>query len=91
LFFTSDKQSNQTNNIQSGIEKKIIESSFVRFRLILGTVIDTDIISPNGFDFDFNFHAAIQGTSWPRSGTIFPTSKLSNRISKQGRNASSFA
>jgi hypothetical protein len=54
-----DKQSNETNNIQSGIEKKIIESSFVRFRLILGTVIDTDIISPNGFDFDFNFHAAI--------------------------------
>jgi hypothetical protein len=58
-----DKQSNQTNNIQSGIEKKIIVSSFVRFRLILGTVIDTDIVSPNGFDFDFNFHAAIQGTS----------------------------
>jgi hypothetical protein len=31
--------------------------------LILGTVIDTDIISPNGFDFNFNFHAAIQATS----------------------------
>ncbi|CAF3792637.1 unnamed protein product [Rotaria socialis] len=46
-FFTWDKQSNQTHNIQPG------------------TVIDTDIISPNGFDFYLNSHAAIQGTSRP--------------------------
>ncbi|CAF3707984.1 unnamed protein product [Rotaria sordida] len=30
-----------------------------------GTVIDTDIVSPNGFDFYLNSHAAIQGTSKP--------------------------
>ena len=30
-----------------------------------GTVIDTDIVSPNGFDFYLNSHAAIQGTSRP--------------------------
>ncbi|CAF3441824.1 unnamed protein product [Rotaria sp. Silwood1] len=30
-----------------------------------GTVIDTNIISPNGFDFYLNSHAAIQGTSKP--------------------------
>jgi eukaryotic translation initiation factor 2C len=35
------------------------------FLLILGTVIDTDIVSPNGFDFSLNSHAAIQGTSRP--------------------------
>ncbi len=35
------------------------------FELILGTVIDTDIVSPNGFDFYLNSHAAIQGTSRP--------------------------
>jgi len=46
-FFTWDKQSNQTNNLQPG------------------TVIDTDIVSPNGFDFYLNSHAAIQGTSRP--------------------------
>ncbi|CAF1236661.1 unnamed protein product [Adineta ricciae] len=46
-FFTWDKQTNQTNNIQPG------------------TVIDTDIVSPNGFDFYLNSHAAIQGTSRP--------------------------
>lgn len=32
---------------------------------ILGTVIDTDINSPNGFEFYLNSHAAIQGTSKP--------------------------
>lgn len=32
---------------------------------LLGTVIDTDIVSPNGFDFYLNSHAAIQGTSRP--------------------------
>lgn len=46
-FFTWDKQTNQTNNLQPG------------------TVIDTDIVSPNGFDFYLNSHAAIQGTSRP--------------------------
>ncbi|CAF1347631.1 unnamed protein product [Adineta ricciae] len=46
-FFTWDKQTNQTNNVQPG------------------TVIDTDIVSPNGFDFYLNSHAAIQGTSRP--------------------------
>ncbi|CAF1268322.1 unnamed protein product [Rotaria sp. Silwood1] len=46
-FFSWDKQSNQTNNIQPG------------------TVIDTDIVTPNGFDFYLNSHAAIQGTSRP--------------------------
>ncbi len=35
------------------------------FEFILGTVIDTDIVSPNGFDFYLNSHAAIQGTSRP--------------------------
>lgn len=35
------------------------------FDLCLGTVIDTDIVSPNGFDFYLNSHAAIQGTSRP--------------------------
>ncbi len=64
-FFTSDKQSNQTNNIQSGKQKKIIESLSYDFWLILGTVIDTDIISPNGFDFYLNSHVAIQGISRP--------------------------
>jgi eukaryotic translation initiation factor 2C len=33
--------------------------------LILGTVIDTDIVSPSGFDFFLSSHAAIQGTSRP--------------------------
>jgi hypothetical protein len=35
------------------------------FFFALGTVIDTDIVSPNGFDFYLNSHAAIQGTSRP--------------------------
>ena len=65
-FFTWDKQSNQTNNIQPG---KGIERYFGSWRfdfdLCLGTVIDTDIVSPNGFDFYLNSHAAIQGTSRP--------------------------
>ncbi|CAF1508752.1 unnamed protein product [Adineta steineri] len=33
--------------------------------ILPGTVIDTDIVSPNGFDFYLNSHAAIQGTSRP--------------------------
>ena len=66
-FFTWDKQSNQTNNIQPGnpIDELL---SFLKIRLefvALGTVIDTDIVSPNGFDFYLNSHAAIQGTSRP--------------------------
>ncbi len=31
--------------------------------LILGTVIDTDIVSPNGFNFYLNSDAAMQGTA----------------------------
>ncbi|CAF5113292.1 unnamed protein product, partial [Rotaria sp. Silwood1] len=34
-------------------------------RACKGTAIDTDIVSPNGFDFYLNSHAAIQGTSKP--------------------------
>ncbi len=37
---------------------------FVDF-VFLGTVIDTDIVSPNGFEFYLNSHTAIQGTSRP--------------------------
>jgi len=37
----------------------------IDFLFFLGTVIDTDIVSPNGFDFYLNSHAAIQGTSRP--------------------------
>ncbi len=36
---------------------------FVLF--ILGTVVDTDTVSPNGFYFYLNSHAAIKGTSRP--------------------------
>jgi eukaryotic translation initiation factor 2C len=35
------------------------------FRFVLGIVIDTDIVSPNGFDFYLDSYAAIQGTSRP--------------------------
>jgi eukaryotic translation initiation factor 2C len=63
-FFTWDKQSNQTNNIQPGYIQSFNCLSLQLF-FILGTVIDTDIISPNGFDFYLNSHAAIQGTSRP--------------------------
>ena len=35
----------------------------------LGTVIDTDIVSPNDFDFYLNSHAAIQGTSRPMTSS----------------------
>ncbi len=61
-FFSYDKQSNQTNNIQPG--NKIIFLNKINF-FILGTVIDTDINSPNGFDFYLNSHVAIQGTARP--------------------------
>ena len=68
-FFTWDKQSNQTNNIQPGNHIVELPSSFERFDwhclFLSGTVIDTDIVSPNGFDFYLNSHAAIQGTSRP--------------------------
>ncbi|CAF4609600.1 unnamed protein product, partial [Rotaria sp. Silwood1] len=34
-------------------------------RACQGTVIDTNIVSPNGFEFYLNSHATIQGTSLP--------------------------
>ncbi len=33
------------------------------FFFILGTVIDTDIVSPNGFNFYLNSDAPMQGTA----------------------------
>ena len=49
------------------VKDKTMETrpNYILVNLILGTVIDTDIVSPNGFDFYLNSHAAIQGTSRP--------------------------
>lgn len=61
-FFIYDKQSNQTNNVQPGIT--ILYLYLIAY-LFIGTVVDTDVVSPNRFDFYLNSHAAIQGTSKP--------------------------
>ncbi len=57
------------NRIKQIIFKQVrIDFLFVcsfGFFVFLGTVIDTDIVSPNGFEFYLNSHTAIQGTSRP--------------------------
>jgi len=48
------------NNVQPG-KFILIKNIFVWCLYLLGTVVDTGIVHPQGFDFYLNSHAAIQG------------------------------
>lgn len=60
-FFLRDPATGNVSNVPPGIVS--IFDNYINFisHIYLGTIVDTDIVHPNGFDFYLNSHAAIQG------------------------------
>jgi eukaryotic translation initiation factor 2C len=58
-FFVRDPNTGNINNVQPG-RFHLYTKRFILFSL-LGTIVDTDIVHPEGFDFYLNSHAALQG------------------------------
>ena len=69
-FFLQDPKTENMNNVPPGILDSPIMNSSSCF-LLLGTVVDTDIVHPQHFDFYLNSHAAIQGTDKHSSYLLF--------------------
>jgi hypothetical protein len=59
-FFVREPNVKMMNNVQPG-KSILIKKTFVWCLYLLGTVVDTGIVHPQGFDFYLNSHAAIQG------------------------------
>jgi hypothetical protein len=49
-------------NVQPGKHSPSENETLLQSLYLLGTVVDTGIVHPQGFDFYLNSHAAIQGT-----------------------------